>query len=135
MNQANAPLELARTPGGAFGGALDYKDKHHFNIYRSATAKLDEEQFGCDPNKFYEFIVCLKHRATSFEWTRGDGIMMIELVQGDGNKVSLLENYANVDLERLIEIEKEYMLLLERSSSEMYLASTAASGVSAGPIS
>ena len=53
----------AFTPGQAIKGVLDYDGvEQHYNLYKSATAKLEEKLFDCKPNSFFQSMKSLGER-------------------------------------------------------------------------
>ena len=101
---------FSRHPGyAASNGVIDFTEKAGWNIWKMATAPLQDEPYDCKPEGFYQFIKSLKGRANLFGWSSENGILHVAPDPAKPNdKKHLLEDYGVFSYERIVAHELTY---------------------------
>jgi hypothetical protein len=60
---AKAAADFSLTPGMTPLGVIDYSTKAGLSHFKSATAKLEEDPYDCNPDGFYQFMKSVSNRA------------------------------------------------------------------------
>ena len=109
----------ALTPGQAIKGLLDYDGvKQHYYLYKSATAKLKEELFDCEPDSFFQFMKSLGERAGACGWSDPEtGILWVPPRRHE-DPINFLESYGIISLGRIQRHEMTYWDSGSRASQD-----------------
>ena len=111
-------IVFSLTPGKAQQGIIDLTKRAGAILYKSATAKLEEELYDCHPDGFYQFIKSLKVRADSFGWTDIGGICWVPITHGSTDMKNILNDYGVLTLERVTEHELTYISSSSRKAQD-----------------
>ena len=105
--------ELALSPVASIPGVIKYLLSEGRKIYGSATYKLSDEMFDCVPEYLTQFLDDFRDRARQFGWDNENGILEITMDTSDpvSNTENLIIQYGSVNLERVKELEEQYITL------------------------
>ena len=92
---------FALTPAIAVQGVIDYKTNEGRKLYGSATYKLEDELYDCQPDGLYQFLQSLNNRAQEYGWNdEVGGILHIpqdpEDIESETNY--MINNYGMISL-------------------------------------
>jgi hypothetical protein len=103
---------FALTPASAVQGVIDMTTSEGRKLYSSATHKLEEDLYDCQPDGLYQFLATLHTRAQEFGWN--DPIGGILQIPEDATDIAsdtlyLVDNYGQIPLPRIREFEETYL--------------------------
>jgi len=96
---------FALNPAQAIEGVIDFSTAEGTKLYRSATKKLQEDLFDCEPDQLYLFLQAVETRANENGWNvEADGILWIPVNLIDPNNDEaeyFIDNYGSITLQRI----------------------------------
>jgi hypothetical protein len=124
MANQNPPLVFALTPAIAINGVVDYTTSEGRKLYSSATYKLEDELYDCEPDGLYQFLQSLSARAQEMGWDDPvGGTLMIPQDIDDplGDCDNLVNHYGHIKIEKIRKWEEEYINKPVRPAQDSYL--------------
>jgi hypothetical protein len=82
---------FALTPASAIQGVINMTTTEGRKLYSSATHKLEEDLYDCQPDGLYQFLATLHTRAQEYGWN--DQIGGILQIPEDANDPTLDTHY------------------------------------------
>jgi hypothetical protein len=82
---------FALTPASAITGVIDFITSEGRKLYNSATYKLDEDPYDCQPDGLYQFLATLHTRAQEYGWNEPIGGIL--QIPENANDISLNNIY------------------------------------------
>jgi hypothetical protein len=115
---------FALTPASAITGVIDFTTSEGRKLYNSATYKLDEDPYDCQPDGLYQFLATLHTRAQEYGWN--DPIGGILQIPEDANDISsnihyLVDNYGQVPLSSIRSFEDTYISQPVRPAQDAFM--------------
>jgi hypothetical protein len=112
------------TPASAIPGNIYFTTNGGRKLYGSATYKLDEDPYDCQPDRLYQFLASLHTKAQEFEWIdQIGGILQIPENAQDINSPTmyLVDNYGQIPLAQIREFEDEYIATPVRPAQDTFM--------------
>jgi hypothetical protein len=103
---------FALTPASAIQGVINMTTTEGRKLYSSATHKLEEDLYDCQPDGLYQFLATLHTRAQEYGWN--DQIGGILQIPEDANDPTsdthyLVDNYGQIPLSRIRDFDETYL--------------------------
>jgi hypothetical protein len=113
---------FALTLASAITGVIDFTTSEGRKLYNSATYKLDEDPYDCQPDRLYHFLANLHTRAQEYGWNDPIG-GRIPLKADDINSdhIYLVDNCGQIPLSSIREFEETYISQPVRPAQDAFM--------------
>jgi hypothetical protein len=115
---------FALTPASAITGVIDFTTSEGRKLYNSATYKLDEDPYDCQPDGLYQFLATLHTRAQEYGWNDPiGGILQIPENANDitSDTIYLVDNYGQIPLSSIRRFEETYITQPVRPAQDAFM--------------
>lgn len=113
-----APPIFALGPALVTNAVIDYSQAAGIKLYRSATAKLQEDLYDCDPAGLRDIMDSLLERAGEYGWTSGIFTIPVDIANPLGTGINIITNHGQVTWEHVREYGATYNTLPTRASQD-----------------